>query len=76
MYHLQINLLNNELQLAQQVEAGEAKKFHEGDSTLFLVNQREQTTTQVQLNLINAGITLQERSSLVRFFVSTHFFKQ
>ncbi len=76
MYHQQINLLNNELQLAQQVEAGEAKKFHEGDSTLFLVNQREQTTTQVRLNLINAGINLQETSSLVRFFVSTHFFKQ
>jgi outer membrane protein TolC len=71
MYHQQINLLNKELQLAQQVEAGEAKKFHEGDSTLFLVNQREQTTTQVQLSLINAEVNLQETSGLVRFFVST-----
>lgn len=76
MYYQQIKLLNKELQFAQQVEVGEAKKFHEGDSTLFLVNQREQTTTQVQLNLINAGITLQETSSLVRFFVSTLFFEK
>lgn len=75
IYHQQISLLNKELQLARQVEAGEAKKFHEGDSTLFLVNQREQTTAQVQLNLINAGIALQETSSLVHFFVSTHFLK-
>jgi len=71
IYYQQIGLLNNELQLAQQVEAGESQKFHEGDSTLFLVNQREQTTTQVQLNLISAGVNLQETSSLVRFFVST-----
>lgn len=76
MYHQQINLLNKELQFAQQVEDGEGKKFYEGDSTLFLVNQREQTTTQVQLNLLNAGISFQETSSLVLFFVSTHFFEQ
>ena len=73
MYRQQINLLNKELDFAKQVGAGEAKKFYEGDSTLFLVNQREQTTTQVQLNLINAKMALQETSSLVRFFVSTHF---
>lgn len=71
IYNRQINLLAKELQLAQQVEAGEGKKFLEGDSTLFLVNQREQTTTQVQLNLINAGINLQETQSLVRYFVTT-----
>lgn len=74
MYQRQIRLLNKELQLAKQVETGEATKFYEGDSTLFLVNQREQTTTQVQLNLINAGVDLQETISLVRFFVSTHNF--
>lgn len=71
IYHQQLSILNKELQLARQVEAGEDKKFYEGDSTLFLVNQREQTTTQVQLNLISAGVNLQETSSLVRFFVST-----
>lgn len=72
-YHQQMSILSKELELAQQVEAGEDKKFYEGDSTLFLVNQREQTTTQVQLSLINAEINLQETSSLVRFFVSTIF---
>ncbi len=72
MYQKQLNLLNTEFQLAQQVEVGEGKKFQEGDSTLFLVNQREQTTAQVQLNLINARVNLQETRNLIRFFVTTH----
>lgn len=74
VYQQQINLLNKELQLARQVGAGEAKKFFEGDSTLFLVNQREQTTTQVQMNLINARIAFQEANSLIRFFCIDRIF--
>ena len=74
IYRQQINLISKELQLAQQVEAGETRKFYEGDSTLFLVNQREQTTTQVKLNWINAQVSLEETSSLVHYFVSTHYF--
>ncbi|MGQ3890455.1 TolC family protein [Legionella sp. CNM-4043-24] len=70
-YRQQWKLLSQELKLAQQVEAGEAKKFHEGDSTLFLVNQREQSTAQVQLNLINVSVNLQETRALVRFFATT-----
>ncbi|MDP3561788.1 MAG: TolC family protein [Legionellaceae bacterium] len=70
IYHQQVRLLHKELNLAHQVQSGETKKFYEGDSTLFLVNQREQTTTQVQLNLINAEVKLQEMNDLVRFFSS------
>ena len=71
IYHQQVILLQQELDLALKVQDGETKKFHEGDSTLFLVNQREQTTTQVQLNWINAKVRLNELMDLSRFFSST-----
>lgn len=71
MYHHQVNLLNKELNLAKKVQNGETKKFYEGDSTLFLVNQREQTTAQVQLNSINAKVKLAEMIDMTRFFSST-----
>ena len=71
MYHHQVDLLNKELNLARKVQNGETKKFHEGDSTLFLVNQREQTTAQVRLNLINAKVKLAEMIDITRFFSST-----
>jgi outer membrane protein TolC len=71
MYHHQVALLNKELHLAKTVQNGETKKFYEGDSTLFLVNQREQTTAQVKLNWINAKVKLEEMIDLARFFSST-----
>ncbi|HAU1152326.1 TPA: TolC family protein [Legionella pneumophila] len=71
IYQQQVVLLNKELNLARQVERGETKRFYEGDSTLFLVNQREQTTAQVKLNWINAEVNLQEARALARFFSST-----
>lgn len=71
MYHHQVALLNKELALAKKVQSGEAKKFYEGDSTLFLVNQREQTTTQVRLNSINTKVKLAEMIDMTRFFSST-----
>lgn len=71
MYHHQVALLKKELNLARTVQNGETKKFYEGDSTLFLVNQREQTTAQVQLNWINAKVKLEEMIDLTRFFSST-----
>lgn len=66
----QVNLLKQEFKLVSKVQIGESKKFIEGDSTLFLVNQREQATTQVRLNWINAQMKLQELYDLVRFFSS------
>lgn len=67
----QVNLLKKELSLAQKVQQGETKKFYQGDSTLFLVNQREQTTTQVQLNTLHAQIQLMELNARAHFFSST-----
>lgn len=76
IYHHQVYLLNKELNLAKKVQHGETKKFHEGDSTLFLVNQREQATAQVQLNSINARVKLAEMIDLSRFFSSTQLQKR
>jgi hypothetical protein len=71
MYHHQVDLLNKELNLAKKVQNGETMKFNEGDSTLFLVNQREQATAQVRLNSINAKVKLAEMIDMTRFFSST-----
>lgn len=68
----QVNLLKKEVLLAQKVQQGETKKFYQGDSTLFLVNQREQMTTQVQLNTLHAQVQLEELKARARYFVSTH----
>lgn len=67
----QVMLLKKELDLAQKVQRGEAKKFYEGDSTLFLVNQREQATTQVKLNTLHAEIELEQLRAKAQFFSST-----
>ncbi len=67
----QVSLLKKELTLAQKVQQGETKKFYQGDSTLFLVNQREQTTTQVQLNTLHAQVQLEELKARARYFAST-----
>ncbi|KTC67947.1 outer membrane component of multidrug efflux pump [Legionella birminghamensis] len=68
----QVILLKKELRLAQKVQEGETKKFYGGDSTLFLVNQREQMTTQIQLNTLHAQVQLEELKARARFFSSTH----
>ncbi|MCC5792356.1 MAG: TolC family protein [Legionellaceae bacterium] len=69
VFQQQAGLLDKELRLAMEVEHGESEKFYEGDSTLFLVNQREQTTAQVRLNWVNAGVNLQQARDLARFFL-------
>ncbi|MBA4697467.1 MAG: TolC family protein [Legionella sp.] len=70
-YHRQIKLLSKELRLATKVQFGESRRFHEGDSTLFLVNQREQTTVQIELNVIRSKINLLKNYDLLRYYVST-----
>lgn len=71
LYSKQVRLLEKELKLARQLQVAETKKFDAGDSTLFLVNQREQTAAQVELNSNNAKIKLLEISDLARFFSQT-----
>jgi outer membrane protein TolC len=41
-----------EVRLARQLEEGERKRFSLGDSTLFLVNQRERATAEAENKLI------------------------
>jgi outer membrane protein len=41
-----------EVQLAIRLEEGEREKFRLGDSTLFLVNQRERATAEARVKLI------------------------
>lgn len=48
-------LFNREVNLALKVEQAEMIKFKEGDSSLFLVNQREQTTFSARLQALNAA---------------------
>ncbi len=43
-----------EVSAAATAEAGEVDRYVAGDSTLFLVNQREQQTAEARLNLIEA----------------------
>ena len=70
-YDKQLQLLQKEYILAKKMEAGESNRFQEGDSTLFLVNQREQASAQARLNLINTKMKLAELIDQARFFVST-----
>jgi len=41
-----------EVNLARQIEEGERTRFELGDSTLFLVNQRERATAEARIKLI------------------------
>jgi len=68
----QVGLLKRELALAQKVQQGEIKKFYQGDSTLFLVNQREQMTAQVKLNSLHVQVQLDELIARARYFASTY----
>ncbi|MBX9694869.1 MAG: TolC family protein, partial [Cyanobacteria bacterium] len=45
-----------EVNKAKSVESGEKLRFAAGDSTLFLVNQRERATAEAQVRLIDAHV--------------------
>lgn len=45
-----------EVDKAKSVESGEKLRFAAGDSTLFLVNQRERATAEAQFRLIDAHV--------------------
>jgi outer membrane protein len=48
--------LGSEVELAAKVETGEKLRFKAGDSTLFLVNQRERTTAEAKVRMIDAHV--------------------
>jgi outer membrane protein TolC len=45
-----------EVKKAKEVESGERLRFAAGDSTLFLVNQRERSTAEAQMRLIDVHV--------------------
>lgn len=45
-----------EVKKAKDVETGERYRFAAGDSTLFLVNQRERTTAEAQMRLVESHV--------------------
>lgn len=49
-----------EVTLAKRLEDGERKRFAEGDSTLFLVNQRERATAEALGRLIDIQLEYQQ----------------
>lgn len=54
----QLNLLKHEVELAQTVEDAEKLRFTHGESSIFLVNQRETSTFETQNVLVNANNNL------------------
>jgi outer membrane protein TolC len=50
--HDRYRAAEQEVELARQLEEGERAKFALGDSTLFLVNQRERATAEAKIKLI------------------------
>jgi outer membrane protein len=51
---------NQAYQLAKQLEEGERTRFELGDSTLFLVNQRERATAEALIRLIELQMEYQQ----------------
>lgn len=51
-----VHFLNAEVDAAAQVERAEIKRFEQGDSSLFLVNQREKTTFSARLRALQANV--------------------
>lgn len=56
---------SRELELARRLEQGERQRFDLGDSTLFLVNQRERATAEAAVKVI--AIRAEYEQSLVLF---------
>ncbi len=55
-----------ELRLAQQLEEGERERFRLGDSTLFLVNQRERATAEAAVKVISLQAEYQQSLAAFR----------
>lgn len=55
-----------EVELAVRLEQGEREKFALGDSTLFLVNQRERATAEARVKLIEVQAEYQQAVAVFR----------
>ena len=58
--------VTEELALARRVEEGERLRYDAGDSTLFLVNQRERATAEAEIKLVEAEIEYRQARTLLR----------
>jgi outer membrane protein TolC len=55
-----------EVQLAEELEAGERKRFELGEGTLFLLNQRERATAEARSRLIEVQAEYQQTLAAFR----------
>jgi outer membrane protein len=55
-----------EVDLAERLEEGERTKFQLGDSTLFLVNQRERSTAEARMKLIEIQAEYEQAAATFR----------
>lgn len=60
------NVALQEVQLAQALEEGERTRFQLGDSTLFLVNQRERATAEARVKLIDVQVEYEQALAAFR----------
>jgi len=61
-----IALVRREVEVAGLLEAGERQRFEEGDSTLFVVNLREQATAEARLREVDAVLDWHRASAAFR----------
>lgn len=61
-----VTLVERELEVARRVEQGERDRLEQGDSTLLLVNLREQATADVEKQLIEAKAAYQAARAAYR----------
>jgi outer membrane protein TolC len=55
-----------EVNLARELERGERQKFDLGDSTIFLVNQRERATAEAEIKLVEIETDYQQAIAAYR----------
>lgn len=53
----QVQMTDQELVLAREVEKAEQIRFTQGDSSIFLVNQREQSVVETEIRAIDAKVS-------------------
>ena len=61
-----IGLVRREVEIAVQLEAAERQRFEAGDSTLFVVNLREQATAEARVREVDALLDWQRASAAFR----------
>lgn len=65
-----IDLARRELELARQLEAAERRRFEGGDSTLLIVNLREQATAEARQREVDALVEFQKAMASYRAAVA------